>query len=62
MDRISIKGIFTHFAAADEVDKSFTEMQGQKFKYMLNRLKEEGIEVSLDHAANSAAIGDWDDL
>ncbi len=62
MDRISIKGIFTHFAAADEVDKSFTEMQGEKFKYMLNRLKEEGIEVSLVHAANSAAIEDCDDL
>ena len=62
MDRISIKGIFTHFAAADEVDKSFTEMQGEKFKYMLNRLKEEGIEVPLVHAANSAAIVDCDDL
>lgn len=62
MDRISIKGIFTHFAAADEVDKSFTEMQGEKFKYMLNRLKEEGVEVPLVHAANSAAIVDCDDL
>ncbi len=62
IDRISINVIFTHFAAADEVDKSFTEMQGEKFKYMLNRLKEEGIEVPLVHAANSAAIVDCDDL
>lgn len=62
MNRINIKGIFTHFAAADEADKAFTNMQAEKFKYMIKRLKEEGVKIPMLHAANSAATVDCDDL
>ena len=62
MHRINIKGMFTHFATADEADKTFTNKQGERFRYMVKRLKEEGVKIPMLHTANSAAIVDCDDL
>ena len=62
MHRINIKGMFTHFATADETDKSFTNKQGERFRYMVKRLEEEGVKIPMLHSANSAAIVDCDDL
>ncbi|MCM1495045.1 MAG: alanine racemase [Bacteroides sp.] len=53
---LEAEGIFTHFAKADEKDKSSVEQQLAKFRHMLGALEEEGITFSLRHAANSAAI------
>ncbi len=55
---LNIAGIFTHFASADEADKSFTLKQYEKFMYVCQRLEDEGIKLPLKHAANSAAIID----
>ncbi|WP_300278002.1 alanine racemase [Peptacetobacter sp.] len=62
MSRIRIKGMFTHFAASDELDKTFTNNQGEKFKYITKRLKEEGVNIPLLHTANSAATVDCEDM
>ncbi|MGI6683967.1 MAG: alanine racemase [Bacillota bacterium] len=53
-----LEGIFTHFAVADETDKTFTWQQLEKFTWLISRLEEEGIKIPLKHAANSAAIID----
>ena len=52
---IILEGVYTHFAAADEKDKSFTRNQLHLFNSILSACKERGIEVPLKHAANSAA-------
>lgn len=55
---VSIEGIFTHFAKADESDKTFTETQVRRFTYIVDALKAAQIEIPIVHAANSAAIID----
>jgi len=53
-----IDGIYTHFATADENDKTFTLYQLEKFNKILNQLKNRDINYGLAHAANSGAILD----
>lgn len=52
---VSVEGVYTHFAAADEQDKSFTKKQLVLFQNILDLCNKRGIEFSLKHAANSAA-------
>lgn len=52
---ISPEGIYTHFAAADRHDRSFTKKQLALFQNILDLCSKRGIEFSLRHAANSAA-------
>ncbi len=58
LDGLRLTGVFTHFAAADEADKSFAELQLDIFKTFLERLERAGIDVGLRHAANSAGVID----
>ncbi|OQY00967.1 MAG: alanine racemase [Desulfobacteraceae bacterium 4572_130] len=53
---LDIKGIYTHFATADSIDKSYSQYQINVFTCFLNSLKKEKIEFEICHAANSAAI------
>lgn len=55
---IKIEGIFTHFAKADEMDKSHTRSQYEKFIWINDELKSRGIEIPIKHVSNSAAIID----
>lgn len=48
----------THFASADEEDKEYTYYQWERFNYVLRKLEEEGIEIPLKHAGNSATVID----
>jgi len=59
---IKIKGIFTHFAVADEVDKSYTQMQFDKFKWIYTELEKQGIQIDIKHCGNSATIIDLPDM
>ena len=58
MKNVYMEGIFTHFAKADEADKTFTQNQIQDFLWMTKELKERGVEFQYEHCANSAAIID----
>ena len=58
MKNVYMEGIFTHFAQADEVDKTFTQRQIKDFLWMTNQLKEKGVVFEYEHCANSAAIID----
>jgi len=53
---LSLQGIFTHFVAADEKDKTFTKLQLKRFKGVIRQLEKTGIHIPWKHAANSAAI------
>ena len=55
------EGIYTHFAAADETDKTYTRWQLDRFLTLLDELKLRGITFPLRHSANSAAIIDFPD-
>lgn len=58
MSNIVIEGMFTHFAMADEKDKSVTHMQVRAFMYFSNLLKDRGIDIPIKHVGNSATIID----
>lgn len=58
MSNVSLEGIFTHFAKADETDKTFTEKQIRDFLWMTKRLREKNISFRYEHCSNSAAIVD----
>jgi len=55
---LTVEGIFTHFATADSADKSYADLQLNRFMELLNHLQKEGLEPPLRHAANSAALID----
>ncbi|RJX29136.1 MAG: alanine racemase [Dethiobacter sp.] len=52
---IIVEGIYTHFATADERDKSFARHQLHLFNTVLSVCKERMIKIPLKHTANSAA-------
>jgi alanine racemase len=52
---LSLEGICTHFAAADELGHPYTEQQLQRFEACLSELEERG-RPELIHAANSAGL------
>jgi alanine racemase len=58
LDGLRVEGIYTHFAKADEADKSFTKEQFRKFIEITKILKNRGFNAPLLHAANSAALID----
>ena len=56
--RIELVGIYTHFATSDEKDKSFANLQLQRFMELNKHIENEGIHIPSKHAANSGAILD----
>ncbi|MBI2620389.1 MAG: alanine racemase [Ignavibacteriales bacterium] len=56
--RLELKGVFTHFATADERDKSFLTRQIEEFRRILDDLRIQKVEAELTHCANSACILD----
>ncbi len=53
---VQIEGIFSHFANADEVDQSYTEMQMKRFKKVLQLLPKYNLDIPLIHIANSGGL------
>lgn len=51
---LDIEGVFTHYAKADEYDKSAANKQYEAFKYFVNSLEEQGFCFSYKHIDNSA--------
>ncbi len=61
LSNVNTEGIFTHFAKADETDKTFTQKQIRDFSWMVNQLKEQDVTFQYEHCSNSAAIIDVKD-
>ena len=55
---LDVEGVFTHFAKADEKDKTFTFLQLERFKKVLVEIEKAGFMPRYRHARNSAAIID----
>ncbi len=60
LPNIYIEGMYTHFARADEKDKTFANKQVEKFEYVKKALEEKNIIFDIYHVSNSAAIMDLD--
>jgi alanine racemase len=58
MRGLRLEGLFTHFAAADEADKTYTRMQFERFMGVADALEKRGVDVPVKHVSNSAAIID----
>lgn len=55
---LEIEGLFTHFARADEADKTAAGCQYEKYLYFNRLLAERGVRIPVCHCANSAGIID----
>jgi len=55
-ENISVEGIFTHFAKADELDKSNVLNQLEKYNQFLDCIEKDNIEIPIKHCSNSAGI------
>lgn len=53
---IRVDGIFTHFATADEADKTMTMQQLARFTAFTEALEQKGVHPRVKHCANSAGI------
>lgn len=56
---IEIEGLFTHFARADERDKTESRRQLALYREMLTFLEDRHVYVSYKHCSNSAAIAEF---
>lgn len=55
---VKVEGLFTHFAKADEKDKTFTMEQLSRYQKFHQMLADRGVHVELCHCSNSAGIFD----
>ncbi len=55
---LDVEGVYTHFARADEVDKSFTELQVSRYLNVIRQIEDAGYKIAIKHVSNSAAIID----
>ncbi len=59
---LTVEGIFTHFAVADdntEESKAFTMLQHERFLRIVEQLEMRGIQIPIRHCANSGATVDY---
>ena len=57
---LAVEGVLTHFADADLKDKQFAAVQMDRFEGLVRSLEVQGISIPLRHAANSAAVLEYD--
>lgn len=53
---IELVGLFSHFAASERSDLSFSHLQLERFFNLIDIVEKEGIHIPLKHFASSAAI------
>lgn len=62
LPNLKVTGVFTHFATADEKDKTFTKVQYKRFRFVTDALNQRGHTDFIRHCANSGAILDMPEL
>lgn len=62
LPNLELDGMFTHFARADEKDKSVARSQFERFTNFVNKLKSRGLKIPNCHVSNSAAIMELSDM
>lgn len=58
LPNVEIEGLFTHFANADETDKTRTYEQMDLYQQMCQMLADRGVQIPIKHCSNSAGIVD----
>lgn len=58
LPNVEVEGLFTHYANADEVDKSYTLEQYRRFERIVSYFTDKGVKLPYIHAGNSAAAID----
>ena len=58
---LTIEGIFTHYAKADEMDKQYALKQKERFLTFIKGLEDRGITFALKHIDNSAGTMEMPD-
>ncbi len=56
LENLEIEGTFTHFAKADETDKTFARLQYDRYKEFEKMLRGLGVDPGMRHVCNSAGI------
>ncbi|RKN82165.1 alanine racemase [Paenibacillus ginsengarvi] len=59
---LDVEGIYTHFASADETDKSYTLEQYAKYERVIAYFRDNGVSFRYMHTGNSAAAIDCPEL
>lgn len=59
---VELEGMFTHFAKADEKDKTYTMLQHKRFTQMIEQVEQRKIPIRYFDCDNSAGIIDLPDL
>lgn len=62
LKQVMLEGMFTHFAKADEKDKTYTLEQYRLFRGVVDALRDQGCVIPIIHTANSAATIDTPEL
>ncbi|MCZ1263536.1 MULTISPECIES: alanine racemase [Paenibacillus] len=62
LKQVMLEGMFTHFAKADEKDKTYTLEQYRRFRGVVDALRDQGCVIPIIHTANSAATIDTPEL
>ena len=62
LPHVQMEGMVTHFAKADETDKTYTLGQHEKFLQMKEQLEQRGVAVQHYSCDNSAGIIDFPDM
>lgn len=58
LPNLVLEGMYSHFAAADEADKTFTRKQMERYRWMKQKLEEKQVTFPYYHCSNSAGIID----
>ncbi|CAM2980765.1 alanine racemase [Paenibacillus sediminis] len=62
LSHVDVEGLFTHFARADEEDKTYTLEQYRRFKSVATALQDNDIQIPILHTGNSATAIDMPEL
>lgn len=56
LPNIQIEGVYSHFSSADENDKTYSNMQIERFNDFCSKMKSMGMDYNIRHISNSAGI------
>lgn len=62
LPNVELEGMFTHFAKADEKDKTYTKQQHEKFLWMKEQMEKRKIPIRYFDCDNSAGIIDFPNM
>ncbi|EKQ51663.1 MULTISPECIES: alanine racemase [unclassified Clostridium] len=60
LPNVVIEGLFTHFSTADEIDKSYSKLQMDRYDRFVELLEQRKISIPIKHMCNSAGIIEFD--